>query len=164
MTSDYSGVTCYRSQLKKDYWGDYGEFNLKRNLQEVSSPLNDPYPVKEFRGASYENVNPCDFELAPVFIGKTAIPFPQNSAALQSLSLNPAIPNMSVGCTFIVYPFGGPTPPTGMGLDTEDGINLTTEDGVKLDYEVGTGSVNSLITDQGLEIVTNTGSPIEVDI
>lgn len=102
MTSDYSDVTCYRTQLKKDYWGNYGEFNLIRNLQEIAKPLNDPYPVREFRGPSYEFTDACTFEVQPQFIGNTSVPFPTNAALNTVINFNPAIPDMEVGCTFIV--------------------------------------------------------------
>lgn len=101
LTSDYTGVTIYASEAKTDYWGDIGEWNLKRNLQEIATPLNDPYPVQMYRGPSYEFTDACMFELQPAFIGKTNIPFP-NSMAAQVLNLNPSIPNMSISCTFVV--------------------------------------------------------------
>lgn len=102
-TSDYSGCTTYASKLVRDYWGDYGEANeiLKRNLQEIATPLKDPYPVSLYQGPQYEFTDACTFELQPLYIGKTNIPFP-NTNLTQLLDLNPAIPNMSVGCTFIV--------------------------------------------------------------
>lgn len=102
MTSDYSGVTCYRSRLKKDYWGDWGEFNLKRNLQEISTPLNDPYPVQIFRGASYEFTDECTFETQPQFIGNTSVPFPTNAALNSVVNFYPGIGEATVGCTLIV--------------------------------------------------------------
>lgn len=102
MTSDYSGVTEYASKLTKDFWGDYGEFNLKRNLQEIASPLNDPYPVPIYRGPSYEPTTACDFETQPLFIGKTNKPFPTTDAT-QILNLDPGIGLAEIGCTFIVH-------------------------------------------------------------
>lgn len=102
-TSDYSGCTEYASELVKDYWGSYGLSSeiLKRNLQEISTPLSDPYPVDIYLGPQYENVNECDFEVQPQYIGKTTIPFP-NTQYTSVFNLNPGIGQMSVGCTFVV--------------------------------------------------------------
>lgn len=100
-SDDYTGVTKYASVLQRDYWGNMAERPLKRNLQEIASPLNDPYPVEFYRGPVYEQVNPCDFELAPAFVGLTNVPTPQNFA-IQVLNLNPGIGQMAVGCTFLV--------------------------------------------------------------
>lgn len=129
MTSDYDNCADYRSNLAKDYWGDYGPKNrlLLRNLQEISSPLNDPYPVKEYRGPSYEPTNACDFELFPNYIGNTLVPFNKNNNPLSTvLDFNPAIPDMSVGCTFIVQ--ADPPFPADF-LVTEGGDPITTEGG-----------------------------------
>lgn len=102
-TSDYSGCTEYASKLVKDYWGDYGLQGevLERNLQEIANPLTDPYPVSFYRGPQYENVNQCDFELQPRFIGKTTIAF-KNTNLTTLLNLDPGIGDMAVGCTFTV--------------------------------------------------------------
>lgn len=101
MSDDYTGFTVYADRIQKDYWNNYVVDPLKRNLQEISSPLSDPYPVSMYRGPQYEQTNACDFEVQPIYIGKTNIPFP-NTQLTQLLDLNPSIPNMSVGCTFIV--------------------------------------------------------------
>lgn len=100
---DYTGVTQYFSSLKKDFWGAYAVRPLLRNLQEIASPLDDPQPVPAYRGPDYEYFNPCDAEVAPQFVGVTNIPTNPNNAGFQALDLNPAIPNMSVGCTLIVH-------------------------------------------------------------
>lgn len=102
-TSDYSGCTEFASKLQKDYWGNYGTASevLARNLQEIANPLSDPYPVDIYRGPSYEQTTACDFEVQPTYIGKTTRPFP-NTKYTSLFSLNPAIPDMSVGCTFVV--------------------------------------------------------------
>lgn len=102
-TSDYSGCTTYASRLVRDYWGDYGEANeiLKRNLQEIAIPLKDPYPIKLYQGPQYESTGACMFELQPTYIGKTTRPFP-NTDYTRLYVLNPSIPDMSVGCTFVV--------------------------------------------------------------
>lgn len=100
----YSGCTVYASKVQTDYWGDKtaGKI-LERNLQELSSPLNDPYPVPFYSGPMYEATNGCIGETSPVFIGKTNRPFPTNSAASQFLNLDPGIGSASVGCTFVVH-------------------------------------------------------------
>lgn len=103
MTSDYDGVTHYASELQTDYWGNKGTKQqiLARNLQEVATPLNDPYPVPYFIGPQYEQTTACQFESTPVFIGKTTRPFLNNSAYAQAF-LNQGIGEMSISCTFIV--------------------------------------------------------------
>ena len=104
MTDDYTGFTRYSSQLRKDYWGSYAERPLKRNLQEIASPLNDPLPVNPYRGPNYEIMPSfCLGELAPLYVGTTNIPTNPNNAAFQALDLSPAIPDMEIGCNFQVY-------------------------------------------------------------
>jgi len=105
-TSDYSGCTEYASKLVQDYWHQYGLANevLKRNLQEIASPLSDPYPVDIYRGPQYEPTTACTFELQPITIGNTNVPFPITAYTItygldQDLL---AIPQMSVGCTWLV--------------------------------------------------------------
>lgn len=104
-TSDYSDTAGFASRMQRDYWGDYNDdFILKRNLQEISVPLNDPYPVPIYSGPSYEQTNGCIGESIPIYIGNTTRPFPTNSAVVQAFpTLNPSIGNMSVGCTFVVF-------------------------------------------------------------
>lgn len=103
ITSDYSGCTTYGDRVVIDYWGNVGESReiLQRNLQEIASPLKDPYPVSLYRGPQYENVTQCNFEIQPSKIGKTNIPFP-NTAYTQLFNLNPGIGTATVGCTFVV--------------------------------------------------------------
>jgi hypothetical protein len=104
MASDYSGITRFSSDLRKDWWGQYGEpeLLLKRNLQEIATPLEDPAPVPIFRGGQYEYMNPCASEVAPPYVGLTNVPTNPDNMAFQVLDLNPAIPDMEVGCTFVV--------------------------------------------------------------
>lgn len=104
LTSDYSGSTIYASKAVKDFWGAYGTRRqiLERNLQEIAKPLNDPYPVPIYRGPMYEQTRACIGEQTPLYIGTTTRRFPTNSAAVQALDLNPAIPDMEIGCTFRV--------------------------------------------------------------
>lgn len=101
-TDDYTGMTRYASELHRDYWGQYAVYPLKRNLQEIASPLDDPAPVPFYRGPSYEQSIPCDYELAPQFVGLTNVPTNPNNAAFQALNLDPGVDSMAVGCTFIV--------------------------------------------------------------
>lgn len=106
-TSDYDGATHFASKLVYDYWGNLGTRQqiLARNLQEIATPLNDPYPVPIFNGSQFEQTNECQFETIPLYIGNTNIPFPTGSAYVQAFftDLDPAIPDMSVGCTLVVH-------------------------------------------------------------
>lgn len=102
-TDDYYGTTRFRSQLTYDFWGALVQKPLLRNLQEISSPLNDPEPVPDYRGPAYEYTRNCIGERAPEFIGLTTIPTNPNNAAFQVLSLNPSLGAMSIGCTFEVF-------------------------------------------------------------
>lgn len=105
-TDSWTGATVYASQLRKDYWGQYSRRPLERNLQEISSPLNDPEPVIIYYGPNYEqlpNGRTCIGENAPTFIGVTTVPTNQNNAAFHALNLKPGIGSMSVGCSFIIY-------------------------------------------------------------
>lgn len=104
MTDDYYGVTRFNSQLRKDYWGNYAQKPLLRNLQEIASPLNDPLPVNPYSGPTYE-VMPdyCLGEIAPFYVGNTTVPTNQNNAAFQALNLAPGIGSMEIGCSFQVY-------------------------------------------------------------
>lgn len=102
-TDSWTGATVYASQLRKDYWGQYSRRPLERNLQEISSPLNDPEPVIIYYGPSYERIpNNCIGSVAPTYIGVTTIPTRQSNAAFQALNLNPGIGSMEIGCSFFV--------------------------------------------------------------
>lgn len=101
-TDDYTGFTQFASKLKKDYWGSYAVHPLKRNLQEIATPLDDPKPVRIYRGPNYEATPVCVAEIAPTYVGLTNVLTNPNNAAYQALTLNPAIPDMEVGCSFIV--------------------------------------------------------------
>lgn len=102
VTDDYTGFTVYASQVKKDYWGAMAVKPLKRNLQEIATPLGDPYGLPFYRASNYEYTAPCAGELAPTFVGNTTVPTNPNNMAFQVLDLSPAIPDMEIGCTFIV--------------------------------------------------------------
>lgn len=102
-TDDYTGFTRFRSQLSYDYWGSLVERPLLRNLQEIASPLNDPQPVPDYRGPTYEYTPPCIGERSPKFVGLTNVKTNNNNAAAQALNLNPSLGSMSIGCTFEVF-------------------------------------------------------------
>lgn len=101
-TDDTTGFTQYASKLRQDFWGNMTAIPLKRNLQEIATPLDDPAPVSFYRGPQYESFDPCDAEIAPVYVGNTTVPTNPNNMAYQVLNLNPGIGDMTVGCTFIV--------------------------------------------------------------
>lgn len=82
-TDDYTGFTRYFSQLNLDYWGNYAQKPLLRNLQEISSPLNDPVPVLEYRGPNYET-SPAHPTVAPTFVGNTTVRTSHDNAAFES--------------------------------------------------------------------------------
>lgn len=104
VTDDYYGITCYASELRRDYWGAYAKKPLKRNLQEIASPLNDPAPVPFYRAPSYERYSICDIETAPATVGNTSVPTNTDNPAMQSagLALSPGIGDATIGCTFMV--------------------------------------------------------------
>lgn len=102
MTDDYTGFTHYASELRRDFWGAYAKKPLQRNLQEIASPLRDPEPVAEYRGPNYETSPECLGEVAPFFVGNTSIRTNSGNMAAQVLGLDPAIPDMEIGCTFII--------------------------------------------------------------
>lgn len=103
-TDDYTGFTVYASQLQQDFWGSLAVKPLQRNLQEISSPLNDPQPVLLFRGPNYEQIQGvCIGAVAPLTVGVTNIPTNQNNAAFQALNLKPGLGSMEVGCSFQIY-------------------------------------------------------------
>lgn len=131
VTDDYFGNTTYRSKVREDYWGSWTRKPLLRNLQEVASPLNDPYPVDVYRGPDYEKTTACDFELFPRFIGRTIVPFNRNNILSAVFNFNPAIPDMSIGCTFIVAPDTPPPPLIGY-LTTDDDQTILTDDGIAI--------------------------------
>lgn len=102
MTDDLYGVTRYASQMRRDFWGNYSAKPLKRNLQEIAAPLNDPIPVSIYRGPDYQITIACIGEIAPSYVGVTNVPTNPMGAAYQALNLNPALPDMEIGCTFTV--------------------------------------------------------------
>jgi len=101
-TDDTTGFTRYASELRLDYWGNRTAIPLKRNLQEIASPLNDPAPVYFYRGANYEITPTCVAEVAPFTIGATGVPTNKGNMAYQILNLDPGVGDMEVGCDFIV--------------------------------------------------------------
>jgi len=102
-TDDYTGITRYASELRRDFWGSVSKYPLQRNLQEIASPLSDPQPVSLYRGPNYEQTPVCVSETAPLYVGNTTVRTNPNNAAFQALDLAPAIPDMEIGCTFQVY-------------------------------------------------------------
>lgn len=102
-TDDYTGITHYASQLSRDYWGSLAKKPLKRNLQEISSPLSDPLPVNPYRGPNYENSSDCVGETAPIYVGNTTVRTCPTGAAYQALNLDPGIGTAAVGCTLVVH-------------------------------------------------------------
>lgn len=101
-TDDYSGATVYANTLKRDYWGNRSAKPiLKRNLQEIASPLDDPRPVPFYIGSQYEQTNECMFETTPQYIGTTLIPFPP-SQFFPPFGFNPGIGEATIGCLFTV--------------------------------------------------------------
>lgn len=101
-TDDWTGFTEYATTLKLDYWGNRTRIPLRRNLQEIASPLDDPAPVPYFRGPNYEITRSCIGEVAPAFVGNTTIRTNPYNAAFQVMDLNPGIGDMSIGCSFFV--------------------------------------------------------------
>lgn len=99
-TDMYYGFTRYASELKRDYWGSYAYKPLKRNLQEVASPLDDPGPVPFYSGPSYEFTPACIAEIAPPYVGNTTFPTNPYNMAFQVLQLDPGVGVMEIGCTF----------------------------------------------------------------
>lgn len=81
---DYYGFVRFNSQLRYDYWGALAQKPLKRNLQEIASPLNDPQPVDPVRGPNYEIVNSATTAVVPQFVGVTSVPTNTDNAAYQS--------------------------------------------------------------------------------
>lgn len=103
---DYTGFVTYRSRLRPDEDNFYSERPLKRNLQEIASPLNDPKPVDRVgAAANYETYDVCDLQVAPVYVGRTSVRTSTLSAAMQSQAygIDPGIGDMEVGCSFRVY-------------------------------------------------------------
>ena len=102
-SDDLTGFVTYASRLRKGYYGEMAVKPLKRNLQEIASPLDDPAPVPAFSGPSYETYpTPCIGGVAPEFVGLTNVRTNPNNMAFQVLNLNPGIGDMEVGCSFIV--------------------------------------------------------------
>jgi hypothetical protein len=84
ITDDYTGFTTYSSKVHLDFWGALAKKPLLRNLQEIASPLADPYPVNPYRGPNYESVNPLTTTVAPTFVGKTNVKTSHDNAAFES--------------------------------------------------------------------------------
>lgn len=106
-TDDYTGVTRYASEMQFDYWGAFTKNPLKRNLQEISSPLNDPRPVNVFRGPAYEAWPYAAFGfIIPLDVGFTTVLTNRNNMAIQVLGENASsatgIGGMQIGSTFVV--------------------------------------------------------------
>jgi len=102
VTDDYYGFTTYASKVKKDFWGSYAVKPLKRNLQEIATPLGDPYGLPFYRASNYEQTPVCAAELAPEFVGNTNVPTNPDNMAFQVLNLSPGIGDMQISCTFVI--------------------------------------------------------------
>lgn len=99
----YTGFTTYRERVSRDFWGSWAIKPLKRNLQDIATPLLDPYPVDVYTGSAYETYEtPCIFERIPFYIGTTNIRTPTTSPAAQAIFNTTGIGDMEVGCTFMV--------------------------------------------------------------
>lgn len=83
-SDDYTGFTVYASKIKRDYWGAYTVKPLKRNLQEIATPLNDPQPVKPVSGPNYETVNSATTGVLKQFVGNTNVPTDRDNPAYQA--------------------------------------------------------------------------------
>lgn len=81
---DYYGFTSYNTKLRFDYWGQLAAKPLKRNLQEIATPLNDPVPVNPVRAPNYEVVDSSTTAVVPQFVGTTSVPTNTDNAAYQS--------------------------------------------------------------------------------
>jgi hypothetical protein len=81
---DYYGITRYNNEVRTDYWGNLATKPLKRNLQEIATPLNDPEPVQPVRAPNYEVVNPATTDVVPTFVGSTTSHTNLMSAAYQA--------------------------------------------------------------------------------
>ena len=104
-TDDYTGFVTYASKLKRDYWGNLTARPIERNLQEIASPLNDPKPVRLYRGPQYEVTSMADFIDIPHTIGLTNDPTPNTSPAAQANGwgiFDAGIGQMVIGTTFMV--------------------------------------------------------------
>lgn len=106
-TDDLTGFTVYGDRLKKGYYGEYAIDPLKRNLQEITTPFNDPTPVSIYRGPNYEAWPYSTFGfVVPIDVGNTSVPVNRNCAAIQALGVNPTsvtgIGAMQIGSTFSV--------------------------------------------------------------
>lgn len=102
VADDTTGFTIYSDQARLDYWGNRTAVPLERNLQEIAVGLDDPYPVPFYRGPNYEFTPTCIAEDAPIYIGLTTVRTKTNNAAIQALNLDPAIPDMVVGCSWVI--------------------------------------------------------------
>jgi hypothetical protein len=98
----YTGMTRYASQLKRDRWGSYAVKPLLYNPQEQASPLNDPQPVALYTGSAYEQYDVCDIQLAPRYVGNTTVLTSNQNMAMQVMGYQDGIPNMEISCNFEV--------------------------------------------------------------
>ena len=101
MSDDYTGMTHYASELRRDYCGAWAKKPLKRNLQEVASPLNDPQPVDPYRGPTYEASGTCLGDVAPTYVGLTNVRTSISNMAYQVL-IDGGIGSWAIGCNFEV--------------------------------------------------------------
>lgn len=101
VTDDYTGITRYSSEMQQDYWGNYTRKPLKRNLQEIASPLSDPEPVPFYRPPTYEHTTAAQFSVCPATVGLTSKPTPPSLAG-DVFGWNAGIGDAVIGSTFLV--------------------------------------------------------------
>ena len=103
-TDDLTGFVTYASKIKRGFYGEMAVTPLKRNLQEIATPLNDPVPVENYRGPQYEIMpDYCLCYSAPLYVGNTTVPTNPNNMAFQVLDLDPGIGEATVGCNLQVH-------------------------------------------------------------
>lgn len=101
-TDDLTGFTVHADKLRLGYYGEMSVKPFERNWQEVAMPLNDPRPVSFFRAPNYENTSGCPGATAPKYVGVTSVLTRLTGPAVPALNLDPAIPDMAIGCSFVV--------------------------------------------------------------
>jgi hypothetical protein len=97
-----SGVVRYSSEITRDYLGRIitKRFADQEHPQHFVKGLNDPRPLP-FMKPFPTTAHICNYE--SIFIGDTSVTAKRNGASSHLFEAD-GIGDMSIGCSFIIYP------------------------------------------------------------
>jgi hypothetical protein len=102
MQDEESGKICYAKNLVRDYRGFFTRKSYadKEHPQDFVKGLNDPKPLP-YSHSVYQSSHICNY--SSVFVGNTSVTARRDGPADHLFEAN-GVGDMSIGCSFIIYP------------------------------------------------------------